>query len=99
MDRIHVCYAVKKECINPDSYGMICVHCGCCSTDKMTRYSARLKMFTEHLKEHEYFNNWIKGHIRLQKSNMKKNITYCKRRIAIYYRLFERSIEEANLQI
>jgi len=82
-----ICFAVQKNCINPYSYGEICVSCGCCSQDKSIRYPARLKLYEDLLKKDFNFNNWIPGFIRLQKRNRKANITYCKRRIAIYSRL------------
>ena len=82
-----ICFAVTKDCINPDSYGMICVGCGCCSKDKSIRYKARLSMYQDHLERELNFNNWIKGYIRVQRKNRKLNITYCKRRVAIYKRL------------
>jgi len=84
-----ICFNVKKNCINPASYGEICIGCGCCSDDKSIRYPARLKMYQEQLEHDLNFNKWIKGWKRLQKRNIKKNITYCKRRIAIYKRLAE----------
>ncbi len=92
---IHVCFSVTKDCINPDSYGTICVGCLCCSKDKTIRYPARLKLYQDGLEKELNFKNWIKGAIRLQKRNIKKNITYCKRRIAIYKRL-AKSLEVSN---
>jgi len=89
-----ICFRVKKDCINPDSYGEICVGCGCCSKDTTVRYPARLKLFTEGLERQINFNHWMKGFIRLQKRNRKLNITYCKRRIAIYKRFVTRLGEE-----
>ena len=83
----HICFPVNKNCINGESYGEICVGCGCCSKDKDIRYPARLAMYQRGLDRNINFNNWFKGHIRLQKRNRKLNITYCKRRIAIYKRL------------
>jgi adenylosuccinate synthase len=82
-----ICFGVSKDCVNGASYGEICVGCGCCSKDKMVRYHARLQMYTEELETAQHFNTWIKGYKRLQRRNMKSNITYCKRRIAIYKRL------------
>lgn len=39
-------------CYNPfDSYGMICVHCGCCSEDKNVRYTKRLALHKRLLQE------------------------------------------------
>ncbi len=84
-----ICFAVKKECINPDSYGEICVGCGCCSKDKTIRYPARLKLYTELLERDLNFKYWTKGFKRIQKRNIKLGITYNKRRIAIYKRLCE----------
>ena len=82
-----ICFGINKDCINPDSYGEICVGCGCCSKDKAIRYPARLKLYQNMLERDRNFNHWIKGWIRIQKRNQKANITYCKRRIAIYKRL------------
>jgi len=85
----HICFSITKDCINPDSYGEICVGCGCCSKDKKIRYPARLKLYQDDLERQLNFSHWIKGWIRIQKRNRKLNITYCKRRIAIYKRLVE----------
>jgi len=82
-----ICFGVQRDCINPDSYGEICVGCGCCSKDKNIRYPARLKLYEEDLERQLNFNHWMKGAIRLQKCNIKLNITYDKRRIAIYKKL------------
>lgn len=84
-----ICFSINKDCINPDSYGEICVGCECCSKDKAIRYPARLKMYQDDLERQINFNHWFKGSIRLQKRNQKLNITYDKRRIAIYKRLVE----------
>jgi len=82
-----ICFSVTKDCVNAASYGEICIGCGCCSKDKNIRYPSRLKMYEDDLQQQINFNHWIKGAIRLQKRNRKLNITYCKRRIAIYKRL------------
>ena len=84
-----ICIGVSKGCINPDSYGEICVGCGCCSKDKAIRYPARLKLYQEHLQYHLNFKNWIVGWKRIQRRNQRLSITYCKRRIAIYTRLVQ----------
>ena len=88
-----ICHGVSKDCINPASYGEICVGCGCCSKDKAIRYPARLKMYERELKKAENFNYWMKGFKRLQRHNQKTNISYCKRRIAIYKRLIAKGID------
>ena len=87
MNTGHICFSVTKDCVNPDSYGEICVGCQCCSKDKSIRYPARLKLYQELLERSINDNYWVKGAIRLQKRRRKLNITFCKRRIAIYKRL------------
>ncbi len=82
-----ICFSVSKKCINPNSYGEICVGCNCCSSDKKIRYPARLQLYEQQLQQDLNFNRWTKGLKRLQKRNIKLNITYDKRRIAIYKRL------------
>ena len=79
-----ICFSVQKDCVNSDSYGVICVGCGCCSKDNTVRYPARLRMYEEHLQEQLNFDNWIPGCKRVQRHNRKLNITYNKRRIARY---------------
>jgi hypothetical protein len=79
---------VKRNCYNGfESYGEICVRCGCCSTDKKIRYKARLELHERLLDRSLHFNQWHKGWIRVQKRNIKKNITWNKYRFAIYKRL------------
>mgnify|MGYP006969180339 CR=1 FL=1 len=35
----------NKGCYNPfESYGMICVRCGCCSEDEKVRYTSRIAL-------------------------------------------------------
>jgi len=82
-----ICFSVSNDCINSASYGEMCVNCGCCSKDKAIRYPARLKLYQDDLEHQLHFDQWMKGSKRLQKQNIKANITYCKRRIAIYKRL------------
>lgn len=59
MNELHVCFGVKKSCWNLyDSYGEICVHCGCCSDDPMVRATSRLRVAQQQLQEQLDFNDW-----------------------------------------
>lgn len=85
---VHTCSAVKSNCWNlADSYGEICVHCGCCSSNKKTRYKARLEHYKRCLKEKEGFSDWAYEYpdlVELQKKNIAEDIKYFKRRIRYY---------------
>ena len=84
----HIDFAVKKKCWNlMDSYGQICVGCGCCSADKKTRYEARLRCIKRWLQEREEFDNWAYEYpdqMKLQKKNIAADIAYYKRQIKYY---------------
>ena len=82
---IHVDFAVRKNCWNLyDSYGEICVGCGCCSSDPRERCEARLKVTERMLKEQLDFDDWMEGWEETQRKNIKANIAYFKRRIRYY---------------
>lgn len=85
---LHVCYSIKDNCWNfYDSYGEICVHCGCCDKDPLKRAENRKKvlerwldhwqvvLFTEVLDEVQTEN--VKTNIRLLKSELR----YYKKRL------------------
>ena len=56
---VHIDFQVNKNCWNLyDSYGGICVGCGCCSRDKATRYRARLDTVKNWLEEKQTFDLW-----------------------------------------
>lgn len=85
MSDFHICFSVNKNCYNPfESYGVICVHCGCCHKDKRKRLEARIKLHKRLLKESLEFENWfddpdIKAE---QERNVNSNIAWNKRKIA-----------------
>ena len=55
----HICYSVTKKCWNPyDSFGEICVGCGCCSDDPIKRAEARLKVSKDQLEDRRKFDMW-----------------------------------------
>ena len=88
---IQVCTAVKENCWNTwDSYGEICVHCGCCSEDPFERAKYRLETLKERLEEEEHFNEWSddpywktiqENNLRVNKKRIKKRIRYYENRI------------------
>ncbi len=87
---LHVDYQARKDCYATSwSYGEICVGCGCCSKDNLTRWIARLNYNILEREEQKHFNQWIPGLIRLQKRNMKSNLKHVNRRIGQYKRLLE----------
>ena len=88
---IHICTAVKENCWNLyDSYGEICVHCGCCAADPLERAKARLDVLKERLEEREHFNMWDEDpawrarqeqNIKIDKRIFKRQIRYYIKRI------------------
>jgi len=84
---MHICYSINKNCWNLyDSYGEICVHCGCCSKDKDMRRKSRLELCERMLKNQLEFNDFSdSSKLReIQENNNKSNIKYYKQRIKYY---------------
>lgn len=78
---------VKKKCWNlRDSYGEICVHCGCCANDKLTRYKARIECIEYWIREEENFDAWDDdAEMRaVQEKNKAANIDYYRRQLRYY---------------
>ena len=68
---------VIDHCYNGyESYGEICVHCGCCSDDLAERFQARLDLAKRLLTEKRRFNDWDYkyGWAKTQKKNVKADI-------------------------
>lgn len=83
----HICFGVNRNCYNlHDSYGMICVGCGCCSSDKQRRYTSRLKLNKRMLKEQHEFKQFADDPETrmLQEKNIAENIAYFEKEIAKY---------------
>lgn len=74
------CYAIMW------SYGEICVGCGCCAEDPVTRLTARIAYHEYCLKEDKNFNGWYDdpGIRAIQEKNVKANIEYNHRMIQTY---------------
>lgn len=85
----HICCAVQKNCYNPyDSYGEICVGCGCCGKPSPERDKARLALWERRHEEDVNFDNWCDNpKLRaLQEKNRKLNIIFTGRRLRYYRR-------------
>jgi hypothetical protein len=81
----HVCYSTTKNCINNDSYGIICVQCNACGRiNPKTQKEDALKMWREKLEDELNFNQWHNDpEIRaLQEQNRQANIEYFEAKIA-----------------
>lgn len=83
---IHVDFGVSENCINIWSYGVICVHCGCCENepDLEKRLNNQLEYYSEMLEEEKNFSMWsdIERIRSVQEKNVKDNIEYFKKKIA-----------------
>jgi len=76
---MNVCvdFNCMKDCINPASYGEICVRCNACGRfDKASQNECALQLYKEQLEENQSFDGWddepkIKA---IQERNVKANI-------------------------
>lgn len=81
---------VRKNCWNLiDSYGEICVGCGCCDKNKFTRTIARIDCLKRWIEEEENFDNWMDGCRELQEKNRKTNIRRFKRQLRYYEKMLK----------
>ena len=95
----HISTQVKPNCYNfYESYGEICVGCGCCSTNKLERAKARLALHKRILDEDEHFSNWIDDPYlrKQQEKNLKREIALNKELIARYEARVKKYTEETT---
>ena len=95
----HIAFSTRSDCWNKyDSYGMICVHCGCCSPDKKERLTARLDLSLRQLEWERNFSEWADDPdlIELQKKNMKLNQIYWGRRARYYKAELQKMKDDAR---
>lgn len=82
---MHIDYAVSDDCINVNSFGEICVGCGCCSRnpDYMDMIRKRIKHYKEMLEKEYNFSEWSDNEKTraLQERNVEANISYFKNEI------------------
>ena len=82
---MYVDFAVQKNCWNLiDSYGEMCVGCGCCLKDKKKRYESRIRCLERWIDEWKNFDGWIEGCEDLQRKNIRSNLKYFNRRLRYY---------------
>jgi len=75
--KVHIDNSALEYCINPDSFGEICVHCNACGRiDKTTEKECKLELYKNLLMEAQNFNRWQKGWEEIQKKNIAENIKY-----------------------
>lgn len=86
---------VLDKCWNLyDSYGEICVHCGCCSKDKAKRYKARIEAIKGWIWEHE---NWYKPDdtwLDCQMENRRETFRHWRRML----RYYEKKLDEMGVR-
>ena len=86
---MYVDYAAKGNCWNLwDSYGEICVGCGCCSKDPIERTKNRLRVLEERV---EYWKDFQrKSDLEdFQLENIRKDLHGLKKQIAYYRKRLE----------
>lgn len=75
-------YGITKNCINPDSYGVICVHCNACGRiDKTTMWQSRYDFYYSRLKEllDKYDDDFYKSN--LQQTNIALDVIHFGKKI------------------
>lgn len=92
---IHVDMNVSSKCWNLyDSYGEICVHCGCCSKDPITRYKARLECVTRWKHDNEAFDGWSDDPAlrRVQRRNVMVTLDRLRRQERYYEKKYREAV-------
>lgn len=83
-------YGVSDDCINHNSYGEICVNCGCCSNnpDYRDRYIRTMRYYKNELNELYEFEVYEDDRYReIQEKNKQSGIVYYKKQIRLYKKL------------
>ena len=76
---------VQDKCWNLyDSYGEICVHCGCCAKDKATRYKARVDAIKGWIWEQESWYKPDETWEEYQRKNRREKMRHWKRLLRYY---------------
>lgn len=78
---------VKKDCWNlRDSYGEICVHCGCCDEDLKVRTESRVRTLEIWIEELESFDEWDEDPLRraFQEDSIQDDLKTYKQQMRYY---------------
>ena len=83
---MHICTSVSKGCININSFGVICVRCGCCeeyNPDVIDRMERQIKYYKERLEEQNNFKDFSSDEYMatLQVKNIESNKVFYKNKI------------------
>ena len=98
----NVCFVdepVKGNCWNlRDSYGDICVACGCCSKDPLKRARARYEVAQLEIKTLESFNKWDQNleTREFQEQNIRTDLTMFRRMIRYYKKRIDKLEKESE---
>lgn len=87
MGIFHIGEGVKDNCWNLlDSFGKICVHCGCCSKDKETRYKGRIECLEAWIEGKKHFQYWSDDPEtrKIQERNRAETLRHFKRKLRYY---------------
>lgn len=87
---------VGERCWNVyDSYGEICVGCGCCSQDPETQARSRLAVSERLLKERLEFDDWFDDPKmrKIQEKNIQSDIIHWRKEIAYYREKLEECLK------
>lgn len=93
MSDIILDYQVKENCYNLyESYGEICVKCGCCSDDPESRFKSRIELADRRLEELESFITGGDADLisSLQRKNSQRSIKFWKKEKTKYQKLLNR---------
>ena len=89
-----MCMSASEGCINIDSYGVICVHCGCCeqyNPNAIDRTERQIRYYEERLEEQYNFDEFdeIEKFAEIQRNNIKDNIVFYTEKIKQLKHLLE----------
>lgn len=87
----YIDHAVSKNCYNMvETYGELCVGCGCCRGTELEKAKARLRLHKRRLEELKNFEYWDDEIRELQEKNINADIEYNEERIRYYSNVIRR---------
>lgn len=93
MSDIHICFMPKMNCWNRH-FPFTCYGCGCCASEKRTRYENRIRHLEECIEEQKHFDRWDDDPEmrKVQETNVKANLRYFKR----FKRYYAKKLKEMD---
>ena len=93
MNPTHIDTAVSETCVNPYSYGEICVRCGCCGKNPNYRDMVikQIRLYKERLCAKCAFDAWsADDHMAaIEKKNVEKDILYFRKKIRVLKKILK----------